>query len=355
MTIKSITLQNFQSHKDTRLELSAGVNAIIGPSDSGKTAILRALRWAAWNKPSGDALRSSWGGDTVVCVEVDEQGQQVVRSRTDKENLYQVGDIELRAFGADVPSPVRTALNIEEVNLQQQLDRPFLLDDSPGQVAQFLNKVAHLDVIDTAISRISKWTKDLSSTSDRLTAQAAALQKGIDQLSYLPQMEADVAMVEEMESQVRDLDRQTGALSRMLNEGKNAKTAYDRIHKVAVLLPVCEEAVAMADAQQACEKETAQLDALIQQIIQGAVKLQRIDKVMDLSESVDELHLEHARVTALIKEAKELNAMIGRITDARKQLDNLLNKIHSSQEELMENMPAVCPLCLQEVPHETHA
>ena len=117
MTIRSINLQNFQSHKDTHLELSAGVNAIIGPSDSGKTAILRALRWAAWNKPSGDALRSSWGGDTVVCVEVDEQGQQVVRSRTDKENLYQVGDMELRAFGADVPSPVAVPLRIASISL----------------------------------------------------------------------------------------------------------------------------------------------------------------------------------------------------------------------------------------------
>ena len=60
--IQSLQINNFQSHKYSVMELHKGVNVIIGPSDSGKTTILRALRWLVWNRPSGDAFRSDWGG-----------------------------------------------------------------------------------------------------------------------------------------------------------------------------------------------------------------------------------------------------------------------------------------------------
>ncbi|MFR9297315.1 MAG: AAA family ATPase, partial [Aedoeadaptatus pacaensis] len=43
--IEKIILVNFQSHVYSELSLSRGVNVIVGPSDSGKTAIMRALRW----------------------------------------------------------------------------------------------------------------------------------------------------------------------------------------------------------------------------------------------------------------------------------------------------------------------
>ena len=54
--IKSIDIENFQSHKKTRIDFDPGVNVIIGRSDSGKTSILRALNWVINNKPSGEAF-----------------------------------------------------------------------------------------------------------------------------------------------------------------------------------------------------------------------------------------------------------------------------------------------------------
>lgn len=42
--IKKVTLHNFQSHKDSVLNLSDGITSIIGLSDSGKSSFLRALK-----------------------------------------------------------------------------------------------------------------------------------------------------------------------------------------------------------------------------------------------------------------------------------------------------------------------
>ena len=40
-----IEIVNFQSHANTKLNFDEGVNVIIGPSDSGKTAVIRAMKW----------------------------------------------------------------------------------------------------------------------------------------------------------------------------------------------------------------------------------------------------------------------------------------------------------------------
>ena len=41
MKIKRLHLRNFQSHPDTEVELSPGINAFVGASDQGKTATIR--------------------------------------------------------------------------------------------------------------------------------------------------------------------------------------------------------------------------------------------------------------------------------------------------------------------------
>ena len=53
-------------------------------------------------------------------------------------------------------------LNIDEVNLQQQFDRPFLLDSSAGEVAAHFNRIAHLDIIDATMKTLASWQRQLN-------------------------------------------------------------------------------------------------------------------------------------------------------------------------------------------------
>lgn len=54
--IKSIELKNIQSHENTRLDFDKGINVIVGSSNNGKSAILRGLYWARYNRPLGCRL-----------------------------------------------------------------------------------------------------------------------------------------------------------------------------------------------------------------------------------------------------------------------------------------------------------
>ena len=60
--IKNLLLKNFQSHIDSKIEFDSGFNVICGSSDSGKSALLRALMWVIANRPSGDSIKN-WNTD----------------------------------------------------------------------------------------------------------------------------------------------------------------------------------------------------------------------------------------------------------------------------------------------------
>ena len=55
MMIKTVELKNFMSHRHTTIELSGGLNVLIGQNNSGKSAIIAALQILCRNQ-SGDFM-----------------------------------------------------------------------------------------------------------------------------------------------------------------------------------------------------------------------------------------------------------------------------------------------------------
>lgn len=158
--IKSVTISNFESHKETIIKFLKGINFIVGQSDSGKSTILRALNWVINNRPGGDDFRSHWGGDTAVALKI--KNKQVVRGKTKVGNVYTITGIKdpLRSFGQTVPDDIQKALNFSSLNIVEQISSPFLLTMSGGEVAKYLNNIAQLSKIDSAQSNINKTLRD---------------------------------------------------------------------------------------------------------------------------------------------------------------------------------------------------
>lgn len=50
MKIQEVTIEGYQSHTNSTFRLSPGLTVITGPSDAGKTAIIRALRYYTTTK-----------------------------------------------------------------------------------------------------------------------------------------------------------------------------------------------------------------------------------------------------------------------------------------------------------------
>ena len=86
--ITKIILENFMAHERTELELGPGVNALTGPNNSGKSAIVEALRCVATNPVPKHYIRHG-AKEARVTLEFEDK-TQVVWVRKKRSSGYEI-------------------------------------------------------------------------------------------------------------------------------------------------------------------------------------------------------------------------------------------------------------------------
>jgi len=171
--IERLVLKNFQKHERLVLDLDPTITVLVGPTDGGKSAVFRALRFLLLNKLVGSPdSYITWDKSTCrVSGVVD--GKRLVRARNRKKggNYYRLDDKKYVFDGVmrkGVPDPIAELLKVGPENFQRQMDAQFWLSDSNSQFAKNLNQIVNLEIMDrvlvTAIksSRVSKVKVSLS-------------------------------------------------------------------------------------------------------------------------------------------------------------------------------------------------
>ncbi|MGB4168289.1 MAG: AAA family ATPase [Tepidanaerobacteraceae bacterium] len=162
-SIKSLKLINFQSHKETQINFHEGLTVILGQTDQGKSAIIRALKWVLYNEPRGTDFITA--GCKYCRVELEMQdGSKIIRERDGQRNRYileQNGQEHIfEGFGNTVPLEIVKAHGIPKifidrdatsaVNLAEQLEPPFLISESGSNRAKALGRLVGIHIIDAA-------------------------------------------------------------------------------------------------------------------------------------------------------------------------------------------------------------
>ena len=163
--IKNLKIVNFQSHEDSSLEFSDGVNIFTGNSDCGKSSIMRAIIWALTNTPHGDSfvrndIRNEKGKIKGICsVTID----GIKRVKSDTDNCYLYDGEKFEALRGEVPAQISKAFGIGGVSIQKQLDSPFMLGNTNGENAKYINELVNLESIDLALSWAGTRNRSLNS------------------------------------------------------------------------------------------------------------------------------------------------------------------------------------------------
>lgn len=200
--IQSIRL-TLQSHKNSLIEFHPGVNYIIGKSRQGKSTILRGLIKVGWNRPVQGMERWVHRHDprNIPDVEIVTTEGHSVEWRGGSPQTYTVDGEELSGFGQGVPQAVTDALRLGELNISGQHDRPFLLFDTPGEVARTLNRVVRLDVIDRTLAN---WAAEKRRNDREVQAQEARIAELKGQEAAFPDLEAGSAILDSLEAKERE-------------------------------------------------------------------------------------------------------------------------------------------------------
>ncbi len=154
--IKRLHIQNYMAHKDTTLELGPGVTVLTGPNNSGKSAVVEAIRSLAMNPVPHHVIRHG-ASKAVVRAELD-SGEVVEWVRTRGNTVYNLyrndeggepagGSKEPYAkFGRTPPDDIRGVLRLDpvetetgpvDIHIGNQRYPVFLLDQTGSQAAGF--------------------------------------------------------------------------------------------------------------------------------------------------------------------------------------------------------------------------
>lgn len=296
--ITNIKIENFQNHKKTILELDKGINAIIGKSDSGKTAIVRALNWLLTNRPTGDSFINHDSSNVSVSININ--NHNILRERKNNKNIYKIDKEIYKAFGADVPDDVNKITNFDKINIQYQLDAPFLLSLSPRQISAYINKIVKLDKIDEVLQKAEKIKRYHKNECNQLEKETEELSKKVDNLNWI----------------------------------FKAKKEFHKLLK----------------KQEVYEKEKEKYEILLTSInyikeidkeikeINNKIKLEnKINKLLNKIDNYNELKLEYNNLHSNLKEIKKIDLKLNEIDEEIKENEKNYKKL----------MPNICPLCGQ--------
>lgn len=231
--IKKVVLENFQSHKYTELEFDERLNVIVGPSDQGKSAIIRGVKWALFNEPSGNFFIREGENDCSVTI-VFNDNTKIKRYKSKSKNLYYLYDSEnkeqiFEGFGTNVPHEIIEATNIRKVyldgkqtnsiNISDQLEGPFLLSEKTATRANAIGRLVGVHIVDDAVGDTLKDIRNLNLSKRTLTEQLNKLEENLKEYDYLKQLQKKVERLEKIKIKIKELEDKVGKL-------KNIKIKY---------------------------------------------------------------------------------------------------------------------------------
>jgi len=160
MIFNKIRLKNFQSHKDTIIDLSDKVNCIVGQTHHGKSSIVRAIYFFFTNDWSNDYLRHKADNTEITLY----SGNISIKRVKGKDNYFEVKkDKEKQIYDkigrGPIPVEIQKILQINSdmffnIARQNPLDLDFLMTDTSSQRSSQLSVILKLDKIENAINDI---------------------------------------------------------------------------------------------------------------------------------------------------------------------------------------------------------
>lgn len=208
-----ISIRDYQSIESLDLELS-GFTCITGPTNIGKSAVVRAISSAILNKSVVGAVRK---GKKFCSVDIDglkwEKGERVGRYWVPGEDKPRDGIGQGQTEVTEILGFRSVKVGDKYINpwLATQFNQIFLMEDSGPAVTDFISDIAHLKSLQNAIvhctrarARLLTSIKEREEDAIRLSGKEDAL-SGVDNLLHA---EKDlVAQMDSLEEYARTISR----------------------------------------------------------------------------------------------------------------------------------------------------
>lgn len=233
MPINSITINNFQSIKKAKVDfpakLSGGsVTTIIGPSSTGKSALLRALKMLARNTSSAPVRVQD--GATKATVSADVEGVPVRVERGKSLSTYFIGTEKYSKAGTSVPQSVQDIIKFDssapDLHFSFQFDRPYLLDESGTTVSSLIGRLTHANTLRLAVKEGNRRSLESSRLLKTRLSDLEKARENLLEYSWVNKSAEDVTIASELVSTFKALNTKTGSIGAAVSKCQTTKARY---------------------------------------------------------------------------------------------------------------------------------
>jgi DNA repair ATPase RecN len=242
--LSSIEIHNYQSIHDMRLELGP-FTVIVGQTDSGKSAFTRAVKLLTSNA-RGNSFISNGERFCTVSATTEQGTVTLKRGRVTTEDEYTVvpsaPDHPLAPqrtwtkLNASVPEQVSEFIGIEPkdpINYAGQFDKPYLLDNTGGDVARVLGALTNVNIIFEGARESNRRKLASSSTLKTRAGDLAAIREKLPTYAALKGQRAHLTAAEEKLEEATKLQRRIDALTHHIEIVTTASALTTRLEAVA--------------------------------------------------------------------------------------------------------------------------
>lgn len=349
--IEKFCVKNFQSWKEVTIDLHEGVNVLIGSSDEGKSALIRALRWALLNKVKGDFI--NWDTTKKELAEVKihlDNGVWFARQKnlSGSINQYLIKDFKdpLTALKHDLPKEIKDITGISEFNIQRQ-KKWFLLEDKPSEVANKFNKITGLDIIDDVIKVANS---EIRKTVSIREFEEDGLSKLKDQLEELDWVDEMVESFQELKLLYNSVNKVKSKIERLRRSIELHDTIHQKIKRIEPALNLKAELSNLISDNNDIDdlkKQAMKLNYIVEKY--KSTK-QQIKKNKTTVKFLSEIKLyldEYKEIQNLMSEFEGLSELIGSyktLYDRVEELQEYSKKAKSLFDKTLQKL-GKCPTC----------
>lgn len=315
-----VEVHNFQSIEQATFRID-GFTVVVGRSNIGKSSLVRALKAALTGAPASSVVRHS-----PTCLRKLKQAKTckcysaVHIKATDFDLLWEKGDAVNRyTFNGQVYdkaergtpeflqpqfSPIKVGDRQELLQVSDQFNPIFLLDQTGGAVADTLSDVARLDCINAAIRLAEKDRKEAASTRKVRDKDILSLNLRLESYAGLDDVLAEVQRVSEQQVQLEAKEKAIQKVDLLLERTSALASSVRELMKVVAI--EAPDPPPLRDASQ----KLGELQAFLQHQTErdaGVTLLQGVDDVIVPSPQPLQQQAEMlARLTSWVDLGKEL-------------------------------------------------
>jgi len=292
-----IEVSGFQSVEHVKVSVD-GFAALVGRSNIGKSALVRAVKFALTNEEGkyfvrhGDACprkvkkAKTCKCQATVCVRM--EGFDLTWERGDAINRYTFNGKEYDKPDRGVPEfltqfgfgTLKIGGDKSSVQVSDQFDPLFLINESGSVVAETLSDVGRLDRINAAMRAAEKDRKESASTRKVREKDVEALQ---DRLIPYARLDHDLGCVDSIQTGLTNINKRTRVVEELTRFVLSTSNLAGQIKTLGNLT-----AIAVPDTQAVLTKRSRfeQVTKFVDQFAQRATQyraLQWVEKMPDIS------------------------------------------------------------------------